>query len=311
MIICPKCLRDNFKENINSLLCIKCNEKFFKNNKFIDFLIFGKSINTEIISNKVWGGNLHKKIFSSPVHYIQLKNEFKVDWQNYFKGKLIDVGCGSGTDIKYFLNFNEITEIKAIDVGKNTYDLARYFNDNIKINIYRANSLNLPFIGNFFDTVYSFGVFHHTTNPNKCLKEAYRVLKKNGSMFLYLYSIHENNFFKYIGVKIEKKIISTIQRLSFTKQNIICLLLSPLMWLIFSIPAMIVNLLGYKKLSKKFPMYWGTHPFSLVNDLKDRLMAPISYRFKKNELSKTLKKIGFKTIKINYRSSGLYVFCIK
>ena len=65
------------------------------------------------------------------------------------------------------------------------------------------------------------------------------------------------------------------------------------------------------KFSKKIPMHWGSHPFSLVNDLKDRLMSPINYRYKKNELHLTIEEIGFKHINIIQKSSGLYIFCKK
>ena len=123
--------------------------------------------------------------------------------------------------------------------------------------------------------------------------------------------MHEKNLFKYCSIKIEKYIMFVMKKLSFKIQNIICFLFSPIMWLIFSLPALLINILGFKELSKKIPMSWGSHPFSLVNDLKDRLMAPINHRFTKKELHKILKQIGFKHYKINEKSSGHFVFCTK
>jgi len=311
MIICPNCSGDKFDEQKNNFFCLNCNETYFKRKKFIDFIISKNSSHKEIEAEKLWGEDLFKKLFSTPVHYIQLKNEFKENWYKSFKGKLIEIGCGSGSDTKYFSNFSQITHVTAIDIGKNTYDLHKYFENKINVNIYRANALNLPFANNVFDIVYSFGVFHHTTNPRRCLEEAYRVLKKNGTMYLYLYSIHKNNLFKYFGIKIEKYIILVMKKLSIKIQNIICFFLSPIMWLIFSLPALIINTLGFKKFSKKIPMNWGLHPFSLVDDLKDRLMAPINYRFTKNELHKILHEVGFKDFQINEKSSGIFMFCNK
>jgi len=280
-----------------------------KNKKII--IVSTNSNDIEEVAKKLWGEDLFFKLFSTPKHYIQLKNEFNDKWHNSFKGKLIEIGCGSGTDTKDFSNFKQITHVTSIDIGKNTYNLYKYFENISNVNIYRANALSLPFANNNYDIIYSYGVFHHTINPKRCFEEAYRVLKKNGTMFLYLYSMHENNLFKYCSIKIEKYIMFVMKKLSFKIQNIICFLFSPIMWLIFSLPALLINILGFKKLSKKIPMSWGSHPFSLVNDLKDRLMAPINHRFTKKELHKILKQIGFKHYKINEKSSGHFVFCTK
>ncbi len=40
----------------------------------------------------------------------------------------------------------------------------------------------LPFSNGFFDEVYSENLFEHLKNPNKVLREMYRVLKKNGKL---------------------------------------------------------------------------------------------------------------------------------
>ncbi len=310
MIICPKCLESGFKEQENNIVCLSCNKKYFKNNKFIDF-IYTNSNNTEEIAKKLWGEDLFIKLFSTPIHYIQLKNEFQDNWHNFFKGKLIEIGCGSGSDTKDFSYFSNIDHVTSIDIGKNTYNLYKYFKNKNNVNIYRASALSLPFSNNNFDILYSYGVFHHTTDPKKCFENAHRVLKKNGAMFVYLYSDHRNSLFKNIGIKIEKYIMLLMKKLSYKMQSIICFLLSPFMWLIFSLPAFLIKILGYKEFSKKIPMNWGTHPFSLVKDLKDRLMAPINHRFAKKELHNMLDGIGFKNIEIHKKSTGIFLFCNK
>ena len=310
MIVCPECLNSRLKDQINNILCLSCKKEYFKKNKFIDFTS-SNSNNTEDIANKLWGEDLFNKLFSTPKHYINIKNEFQDDWRNFLKGKLIEIGCGSGSDTKYFSDFSNITHVTSIDIGKNTYNLYKYFKNRMNINIYRASALSLPFSNNNFDILYSYGVFHHTTNPKKCFEEAHRVLKNNAAMYVYLYSDHKNNLFKYCGIKIEKHIMFLMKKLSFGMQNIICFMLSPFMWLAFSLPSFLIKILGFKEFSKKIPMNWGTHPFSLVNDLKDRLMAPINHRFTKKELYKILDGIGFKNIKINEKSTGIFLFCNK
>ena len=130
-------------------------------------------------------------------------------------------------------------------------------------------------------------------------------------MFLYLYSMHENNIIKYIGVKVELIIMLAMKFFPYRLQNFICVILSPICWTFFTLPAFLMRIMRLIEFSKKIPMHWGSHPFSLVNDLKDRLMSPINYRYKKKELYIAIEEIGFKHIKIVQKSSGLYIFCIK
>ncbi len=52
----------------------------------------------------------------------------------------------------------------------------------------KGDVLNLPFKKNTFDTVFSNGVIHHTSNVKKGISELVRVCKKGGNIWLYLYS---------------------------------------------------------------------------------------------------------------------------
>ena len=120
---------------------------------------------------------------------------------------MLEVGCGTGSDLEVFSKLKKIQTITAIDLGENVIKLAEKYRARKDINIKRGNALSLEFDSNKFDVIYSFGVFHHTADPFKCISEAKRVLKKNGSLFFYLYSSHEDSLFKRTGIFLEKKII--------------------------------------------------------------------------------------------------------
>ena len=52
---------------------------------------------------------------------------------------------------------------------------------------YRSGSLlDIPFEDDYADIVWSNGVVHHTLNYQKCIQEFSRVIKKGGSLFLYV-----------------------------------------------------------------------------------------------------------------------------
>lgn len=264
-------------------------------------LLWGKDIWVKVSKNK-------KRI---PPHSYQLKDIFKKKWTNALKGKLLEIGCGSGSDLEVFLKIKKIKSITAIDLGQHVKKLSKIYKDKKNIFIERGNALSLKFKNNEFDVIYSFGVFHHTVNPKKCISEAKRVLKENGKLFLYLYSSHEDLIFKRVGILCEKIIMKLFNFIPYMLQHFICILLSPICWFIFSLPSFFLRIIGLNNFSKKIPFYFATHPFSLIYDLKDRLMSPINHRYSKIEIQEILKSLKFSQIEVIKNSSGLYIYAVK
>ena len=99
------------------------------------------------------------------------------------------------------------------------------------------------------------------------------------------------------------KIISILPRFM---QKIICIIITPTAWLLFSVPAQVLKKLGYHKLALTFPLHWGTQPLSILPDIKDRLLAPVNHRFSKKSLRKIINKAGLKDIRLEEDSTGIY-----
>jgi len=59
-----------------------------------------------------------------------------------------------------------------------------------------ADAENLPFIGNSFDAVYSWGVIHHSPDTSKAVEEIYRVLKPGGIAKIMIY--HKNSIIGFM-----------------------------------------------------------------------------------------------------------------
>ena len=264
----------------------------------------------EAVARKLWGNDLHKDTMA-PVHNIQLEHIFKKTWKNSLKGDLLEIGCGSGVDLASFIDLNIFRSITAIDLGKNVEEISAKYENNQTINVHVGNAMNLEFESSAFDMVYSFGVFHHTSDPLKCFSEAHRVLREGGNLFLYLYSSHEKFFLKKVGVWFETILMKIIKFLPYKIQSSICIILSPLCWAFFSIPAVFVRLIINRNMSKKIPFHWGTHPFSLVPDLKDRLMSPINHRFSFQEIELILQNLHFKSFNIQNGAAGIYIHAEK
>jgi len=273
-------------------------------------LLDSSSNKIEDKSKQLWGKDLHLN-YPAPPHLFQLEEVFQQCWTDAMKGDLLEIGCGSGADLKVFLTYPNLKNITAIDLGSTVDDLAFQYKDVANLKIQRGNALSLEFDDFFFDVVYSFGIFHHTSDPFKCLQESYRVLRNNGKLFLYLYSSHEDIFYKRVGILLELAAMKFFSHIPYSMQNLCCMLLSPFCWLFFSVPSRILKFFGLPVIAKKLPFYFGTHPFSLIPDLKDRLMSPINHRFTKSEMEDLINLAGFDSFEVVKTSSGLYVYAVK
>jgi len=120
---------------------------------------------------------------------------------NNFKGKkLLEIGCGLGTDLLQFARGDAfVTGLDlapmSVQLLKNRFALYGY-----KVDARVNDAENLPFEGNTFDVVYSFGVLHHTPNTQRAINEIYRVLKPSGRFIIMLY--HRNSLHVYLGAPI-------------------------------------------------------------------------------------------------------------
>ena len=309
--MCPNCSSIKLRWHKTKVSCHECLSEFRREAEFVDFLENNLLNHLEIKALDVWGADLHATAMSAPAHYVQIQSIYPDEWQHALKGNVLEIGCGSGTDTINLSKVNKSISLFSFDLGYNVSDLSKHLKRHKNTLFFRATALQIPIKNETIDMVYSFGVFHHTRNPEKCFEEAYRVLNKKGVLFFYLYSAHEDNPIKYAGILLEKGLMQTLVFIPELLHKPFLFTLTIPCLLLFSWPAQLLKLIGLVSISKKIPMYWGTSPTSIIPDLKDRLLAPVNHRFKLNALKSLLQIKTFNEVHIKKTSAGLFGYCIK
>ena len=123
---------------------------------------------------------------------------------------ILDIGCGSGRFIDV-IRMRCDNPIIGIDYSNSVEIAYTNFLTDKKICIVQADALNLPFRSGTFQGSFSIGVLHHTPDPEKGVKEAFRVINKGGWFGLSVYQ--KNSYYDKPVLKFYRKIFSYLKPL--------------------------------------------------------------------------------------------------
>lgn len=104
--------------------------------------------------------------------------------------KVLEVGCGVGSDLLRFARAG--AHVVGVDLSPKSVSLAksRLHAYHCRGDVLVADAEKLSFKDNEFDLTYSWGVLHHTPNPERAIQEIYRVTKPGGEICVMLYHRH-------------------------------------------------------------------------------------------------------------------------
>lgn len=210
----------------------------------------------------------------------------------------LEIGSGCGYDTLIMARDNPEVKILGFDMSGGVFKTKEITGGLSNVWLMQASALGIPLKDDLFDFAYSYGVLHHTPDPEGALREIRRVLKKEAPVFLYLYEDHSDNPVKYFILKIVNILRRVTTKMPVKLLYYFSYLVSPFAVIFFTFPAKLFakfNRAG--TFSKKIPFNYGTHLFSLAADLYDRFGAPIEHRFSKKNIFHLLNNNGF--IKIN------------
>ncbi len=128
---------------------------------------------------------------NNPVRrFLQRYNEFKVfhDYIKknnliFLKKSILDAGCGSGYSSKIIYKNLYPQTLRAFDFMPKQIELAK--KKNPYADYYVGDITDIKEEDESFDAIFVFGILHHVPNWKQALSEIFRVLKRDGHLFIF------------------------------------------------------------------------------------------------------------------------------
>lgn len=156
--------------------------------------------------NNTFYDDLHEKWHNAkdhPVALLRAENNLRNPWihkilHHHFPqgGKVLDIGCGGG----FLTNFlaKQGYETCGIDLSHQSIEIAKHLDETKKVVYQRASAYELPFDKETFSAVCAMDLLEHVENPALVIKEAARVLKKDGLFFFHTFNRNLASYFMVI-----------------------------------------------------------------------------------------------------------------
>ncbi len=111
-----------------------------------------------------------------------------VDFKGYAGRRVLEVGCGAGTDLARFAKGGAV--VSGVDLSSSAIALARqnFEQQGLQADLREADGEHLPFADATFDLVYAHGVVQYTANPQALVDECRRVLTPGGQAIFQVYN---------------------------------------------------------------------------------------------------------------------------
>jgi SAM-dependent methyltransferase len=111
-----------------------------------------------------------------------------VDFEGYRGKRLLEVGCGIGTDLVRFAKGGALAT--GVDFSETALDLARRNAEHagVEVELKLADGEALPLPDSSFDVVYGHGVLQYTADPRRMVEECRRVMKPQGEAIFMVYN---------------------------------------------------------------------------------------------------------------------------
>lgn len=208
---------------------------------------------------------------------INLKSE---DWKDK---RFLDVGCGMGRNSYWPFKYGASSGV-SIDLDDNSLESARNTLRNIEnIEIRKLSVYEIDYVDEF-DIVFSIGVIHHLSDPEKALASMVKATKNGGQVLIWVYGLENNEWIVNVFNPFRKLIF---KNLPIGLVHFLSLFPSIILWLLLRFFPLKIE---YYKLLRTFTF---KHLRSIVFD---QMLPNIANYWSKEEVIDLMSKSGLKNI---------------
>ena len=193
-----------------------------------------------------------------------------------FRGLILDAGCGDGVDLANtgLADGCRAVGLELSDGGVRASATRIAAID--RAHVVQGSLLALPFPDHQFDGAYSYGVVHHTVDPEASVREIARVMKPGAPVLIYVYEQFDRRAWPWrLALAVVNAVRQPVSAMSPPAIRRLCAVLAPFVYVTCTIPS------RHFSWAAKFP-YPATQNRdirSLIPDLYDRFAAPIEVRY--------------------------------
>jgi len=205
---------------------------------------------------------------------------------------VLEVGCGSGRPASVASSFG--AEVVAVDLSEavqTAYGQSRHYP---QLHVVQGDAYALPF-RRCFDFVYSVGVIQHLPDPAKAIQSIAHVVPQGHKLVIWVYGKRER---WYQPIEWLRKL--TV-RIPYSWLRVLSYILAVLSEIALLIPYRLMSRIPFtQRLAEKIPGRIYAHfPFKEnVLGWFDRLGAPVTHYFSKDEVERMLSNAGFAQIAV-------------
>jgi SAM-dependent methyltransferase len=208
-----------------------------------------------------------------------------------FQGLILDAGCGEGIDLAS-AGLRDGCRVVGVELsnGGVTASASRIGLID-RAHLVQGSVLSLPFPSATFDHAYSYGVVHHTVDPELAVREIARALKPGGQLLIYVYEQFDRRSLPWrIALGAVNAVRQPISAMSPRAIRRVCAMLAPFVYVTCTIPS------RHFSFAKRFPYPATQNPDmkSLIPDLYDRFAAPIEKRYTERGARALVEQSGLK-----------------
>lgn len=206
-----------------------------------------------------------------------------------FHGRVLDAGCGEGIDLA---SVSLAGKVSAVGVELSDGGIAATsarIEGLAKARLVQGNVLSLPFGSGAFDGAYSYGVVHHTVDPEGAVREIVRVLKPGAILLLYVYEDFSGRSIAWrMALSAINGFRSRVAGMSPANIRRFCAVIAPLVYTTCTWPS------RHFRFARRWPYPATQNPTieSLVPDLYDRFAAPIERRYSETGARRLAEQAG-------------------